>query len=107
MGEEPPPELSLTVPNTRPLADPANALTPELAAMVSSGNKMKPEEALFLTYDKTDEETADSSDYLSDSEDDSEYGSDDEDDDYSFLGDGEMDDILNNMPLVRPSTAAC
>ena len=97
-GEEAAPPLTLLGPNTRPLADPSNALTLQLAKMVSAG-KMQPDEAQMLKYDKADELTVESSEYDSEEDDDdSEYDSDyDSEDEYS-LDDGEMADILNSMP---------
>lgn len=100
-GEEESPPLTEVGPNTRPLPNPANALTPELAAMVASG-KMNPEEASFLTYDKNTDESAtvDESEYDSDSDSeyDSDYDSEDDEDDFS-LDDGEMEDILSSIPV--------
>jgi hypothetical protein len=108
VGEEGAPDLTLLEPNTRPLPDPVNAMTVELAAMVASG-KMKPDEAKFLKYDstKSDDETCGTSVY--DSEDDSDsYDSDyDSDEDEFSLGDDEMADILNGIsqPGPRPVDA--
>jgi hypothetical protein len=95
VGEEGPPALTLTGPNTRTMPDPENALTVELAAMVASG-KMKPEEAAFLKYDNCDGDAGDSSEEDDDddedgSEFDSDYDSDDESQD-----DADMAEILNN-----------
>lgn len=104
-GEQEPPELALLGANTRPLPNPANALTVELAAMVSSG-KMTPDEAHFLVHDKTecstnegdsDWEEGDSDD--DSSGDDSDYDSDDSDDDDFSLNEEEMADILNTLTL--------
>jgi hypothetical protein len=93
VGEEGPPALTLTGPNTRAMADPENALTVELAAMVASG-KMKPEEAAFLKYDDGDGDAGDSSE--DDDEDDgSEFDSEFDSDDDS-MDDADMADILNN-----------
>jgi hypothetical protein len=108
-GEEDPPALTLEQPNSRPIPDPANALTPELAAMVVSG-KMTPDEAQMLKYDKDDAETANESDsdsdydsdedYTDSDDDDSEEEDDDEDDEDDFsLDEGEMVDILNSIAL--------
>jgi hypothetical protein len=102
-GEEEAPALTLLDANSRPLKDPENALTVEMATMVASG-KMKPEEAQFLKGDKGDDETCDTSAY--DSEDDdssSEYDSDyDSDEDEYSLDDAEMADILGHVSLPGP-----
>jgi hypothetical protein len=95
-GEEGPPPLTLGDPNSRPLQDPPNALSIELATMVASG-KMKPEEAQFLKGDGMDAETCHSSDSEDDdSEYDSEYDSEEDDD---SMDDGEMAEILNVVPI--------
>lgn len=101
LGEQEMPELCKFGPNTRPIMNPQNALTAELASMVAGG-KMKPDEAQFLMYDKTDAETyEDSEDESSSSECDSDFSDDDEDDDFS-LDENEMAEILNTL-TVRPS----
>jgi ankyrin repeat protein len=108
-GEEKPPVLAMQGANTRPLVDPHDALTCELAAMVASG-KMEPQEAEFLKYDRPDDETCDSSGDEDDSddddsEDDSDY--DDSDDDSEFsMDDDEMADILNSLAVPRAKTIA-
>jgi hypothetical protein len=101
-GEEEAPALTLLQANSRPMHDPEKALTVELAAMVASG-KMKPEEAQFLKYDKSDDETCETGSYDSEDEDsdsDSDYDSDE--DDFS-IDEGEMADILNGIggPMSR------
>jgi hypothetical protein len=77
-GEEEPPALTKLEANSRPMLDPKNVLTVELAAMVASG-KIKPAEAKFLMYDK-DDETCDSSEYDDDSDSDGDYDSDSDQD---------------------------
>lgn len=95
-GEEQPPPLTLEGANTKPLADPADPLTVELAGMVASG-KMNPEEAEFLKYDRTDEtvDSDDDDDSGSECDDDSDYESDS---DFS-MDDDEMADLLNGLSL--------
>jgi ankyrin repeat protein len=94
VGEEGAPDLTNYGANTRPMPDPENALTVELAAMVASG-KMKPEEAQFLKYDKDDDDEMDSGDSEDDDEDGSEFDSDYDSDDDS-MDDADMADMLNN-----------
>jgi hypothetical protein len=96
-GEEEAPALTLLEANSRPLKDPENALTVEMATMVASG-KMKPEEAQFLKNDKAEADTAGSSDDEDDSDFDSDYDSEDEE-----LSDDEteMAEILNDMPIRK------
>jgi hypothetical protein len=112
-----PPLLCTQGANTRPLRDPKDALTCEMAKMVVSG-KMQPDEAQFLKYDVTDEddesrssseaeedaeESGDESGSEgsgsgteSDSDDDSEYDSEDDASDFS-LDEDEMASILNTL----------
>ena len=115
MEPEEDPALTMFAANTRPLKDPQDALTCELAKMVVCG-KMHPEEAAMLKYDNEESSTADSSDDESsyDSEADEDDYSDDEsvsgsdldgsdfdsdsDDDSDFtLDEDEMADILNTL----------
>ena len=113
------PELTKYGANTRPLHDPDDALTCELAKMVASG-KMHPDEASMLKYDNEDDSsTAEQSDLESESDYDSdedesddesdsgsesgsefgsEYDSEDDDDGSDFtLDEDEMADILNTL----------
>jgi hypothetical protein len=94
-GEEGAPPLTLLDVDSRPLQDPENALSVELASMVASG-KMKPEEAQFLKNDKN-VSSCESSDCVDEDEyDDSEYDSDENED---ILDQGEVTDTMNDMAL--------
>lgn len=100
-------------PNTRPLADPRNALPLDLAKMVASG-QLKPEEAIRLRNKRVSkaakpqaideekeleesDEDDDSDDY--DSDDDSEYDSDDYDEDDDDLTDVEMEELMGVLTI--------
>jgi hypothetical protein len=104
-GKHGPPLLTLNESNTRPLLDPKNALTIELAKMVASG-RIEPEEAQFLKHDQDGEETAEMTDEPSDDGDyDCDYDSD-SDSDHSFgsqstFDDDEMNDILLNLTALQ------
>jgi hypothetical protein len=105
-GEEDAPALTLLEANTRPMVDPENALTVELAAMVASG-KMKPDEAKYLKYDQNEDSTCDSSESDSDSDGDSDYDSDyDSEEDEFGLDEGDLADILQAMPISSAHRAA-
>lgn len=86
-GEEPAPVLSLQKPNTRPVPDPEQALTVELARMVANG-RMTPAEAMFLNSDIEDDESSSSEDYESDDDDDDSDFSCASDDDCSVMSGG-------------------
>jgi hypothetical protein len=102
-GEEDAPALTLLEANTRPMVDPENALTVELAAMVASG-KMKPK---YLKYDQNEDSTCDSSESDSDSDGDSDYDSDyDSEEDEFGLDEGDLADILQAMPISSAHRAA-
>jgi len=115
-GTDEPSMLVDVAPNERPIPEPENAFTPELAGMVASG-VMSPTEAKMLqeedeemegVEDSSDEEDSDdeSDDDNDDSDDDSdEYDSDDDSssdgEDEEFQGMGmtmaDMDDILKRV----------
>ena len=87
-----PPPLAQEAINSRPLPDPANALTVELTKMVASG-RLKPDEAVFLN--DADNATVATDDSFSDY-DDSDFESDDED---SYCSDEEdMDEFVSSLP---------
>lgn len=75
--EDMPAPLIEMAPNERPLPEPDNALTMELAGMVASG-VISPEEAMLLKEDDSDGDYSDSDD---DSDDSSGYDSDEDSDD--------------------------
>jgi hypothetical protein len=90
-GEQQPPTLTLQPPNSRPVADPSNALSPAVAAMVSSGVLDPREAALHKDQSSADSDTVCSSD--------AEAGDDDEEDDddedsssSSYLSDDDIDE---------------
>ena len=98
---EEPPRLTQEGSNTRPLPDPANALSLELTEMVANG-RLKPEEAIFLNSDRdgstqamSDYDGNDSSLYLGSG---SQYGSE-----YDSEGDSLFDDeeLLADMAALR------
>jgi hypothetical protein len=98
------PPLALEPANSRPLADPGNALPPDMAKMVASG-RMTPEEARLLYPEKDNDaatqgtECEEESSWSSDSDYDSDY--DDEDDSCCsdiFDEDG-MADLLSGLPV--------
>lgn len=95
------PPLSQEAVNSKPLPDPVNALSVELAKMVSSG-RIKPGEARFLA-DSNDADTEvmsdDESDF-DDDDDDSDYDSDDSDFSDGYDED-ELDDLLTDLPISR------
>ena len=92
-----PPPLTLEPVNSRPVLNPANALSLELAKLVASG-RMKPSEALLLNADG--EGTVGTTDF----DDDSSFGSSDDEDcsDSYYSSDDEdaMDDLLSDLPIV-------
>ena len=99
-GEEDDPPMALIEPNACPVADPANALPPNMAAMVACG-KMSPKEAAMLQEDSESEEESDSDsdeEYDSD-EDDSEYDSDEDSDDWDE--DGDLANLMSQLPTRR------
>jgi len=99
-GEQEPPELAKLGPNTRPIPDPKDALTVELATMVATG-RIKPDEARMLLRDNDDTVEASDSDF---SDDDSEYDSSDYDsDEESDLDDEELEEMINTFRLARPA----
>ena len=98
-GEQGPPPLCLEAANSRPIRDPENALTVELAGMVASG-RMEPEEAQFLKHDLDGDATQECT--IDDEE--SDWDSDDEDYDSSFsetFNEDEMADILTNLAALN------
>ena len=104
-GEDEPSELVDVAPNERPIPEPANALTIELAGMVASG-VMSPSEARYLQDQDMEDMDATSSDEESDddsseddSDDDDESSSVDEEEEFEALGmtRADMDDILKRM----------
>lgn len=72
VGDEEQPELTLYGANTRPVLNPQDSLTPNLAAMVVAG-KLKPKEARFMMYD-----LGGTDDTLIDDSESSDYGDDDD-----------------------------
>jgi hypothetical protein len=66
-GEQGPPALVLQAPNSRPLPDPNNALSPDLACLVAAG-KIAPSEVMMPDTESvmTNSQDADSTDYNSD-----------------------------------------
>jgi hypothetical protein len=100
---EPPPRLCQQGSNTRPLPDPPNALSIEMATLVAAG-RMSPEEAQMLKSDEGTCETEDD-DYLSFSSD----GGDDSSvcsgssfpDSSSSNSDDDMNDLLAEMTALR------
>ena len=104
--DEPPPRMTQQGPNTRPLPNPDNALTVEMAAMVASG-RMTPQEVMLIKSDEdgTTAETGDSDDdSFSDS--DGEYDSDEDFDDDEIVFDEEMHFLLHEMSSIRAQTVA-
>ena len=99
-GEEDDPPMALIEPNTRPVADPVNALPPSMAAMVACG-KMSPREAAMLQEESESEEES------SDEEDDSEEDSDEDDSDYDSEEDSDWDEdgdlahLMSQLPTRR------
>ena len=97
--EEPPPRLTQQGPNTRPLPNPDNALTVEMAAMVASG-RMKPSEVTLINMDdgvatlETEDDDASFSDSEYDSDEDSEYENE-------VILDEEMEFLMNEMASIR------
>ena len=86
--------------DSRPLPNPANALSLELAKMVASG-RLKPEEAVYLHQaDNMTQATDEDDASFSSNEDDSEYDSD-YDSEYESEEE-EMDELLNSLPIARP-----
>ena len=89
--------------NSRPLPDPANALSIELAKMVASG-RLKPDEAMYLHQADNATQATDEDD-ASFSDDDSDYDDDDSESYYSEDElDDELDDLMANLPIVRAPT---
>jgi hypothetical protein len=85
-------------PHTRPICDPANALSIELATMVVNG-RLEPHEATVIKQqgpmseeeiDATDNETIDDDSDIDDDDDDDDFDSSDEDEDDSEVDDVEM-----------------
>jgi hypothetical protein len=101
-GDEAPDALVLEKPNSRPIANPANALSAELAASVASG-KMDSEDALMIKNkeggDDSSTDTTDDESYYFDEEDDDESSVSD-DDDESYNSDEEEEDEA----LIREMT---
>jgi len=90
------PALVQQPPNSRPVKDPANALTVELARMLVSG-KMTPSEVQYLVATQGEDDD-DCSEYSTE-DDDSEYDSDDMDDDDEDMDEEEMKAILQSLNL--------
>jgi hypothetical protein len=68
-GNQGPPPLALVKANSQPVADPENALSLDLAKLVSSG-RMEPEEAIEIQWEAGEGETwDDGDDYSTDSDD--------------------------------------
>jgi Ankyrin repeats (3 copies) len=110
--EDRPAPLIDVAPNERPVPEPENALSIELAGMVSSGRMSPKEAALLMEEDDDDEEDSDAED--SDDDDDSEEESDDDDDDDDDeeedeaggdddLGGFSADDMANMLSRVQHS----
>ena len=100
-SEHLPPSLTLQQPNTRLAPQPKEALTVELARMVSMG-RMEPAEALFLNYELPQEdgiEEDDSEDSESISNDCLDCSESDSDDSNSTWNDDEMNEILESLAL--------
>jgi ankyrin repeat protein len=92
----PVPPLTQKAPNSRPVADPPNALSLELARMVASG-RMSPAEVRLLLDEDEEEDDSDDESYDFDKEEDSwesRYGATTEDDDVI-----EVDDDDDNSSL--------
>ena len=94
-GEDTPSPLLEVAPNERPIPEPANALSIELAGIVASG-VMSPQEAALLQEEDEEDEVEDSSDEES-SDDDSDDGDSDSEDDSDFDSDDDDDDILQGF----------
>ena len=98
-GEEEDPLLALEEPNSRPIADPPNALPISMAALVACG-KMSPTEAALLQEESDDDEESESvseSDY-----DDSDYDSEED----SEWEEEDLHDLMAQLPTHRALAAA-
>ena len=107
-GEQDDPELATREPNSCPIPDPPNALPPPMAALVACG-KMSPKEAALLQ--QQDEESSDDEDGSEyDSEEDSDSG--DEDSDYDsddsevWEEEGELAQLMKQLPTQRMAQPA-
>jgi Ankyrin repeats (3 copies) len=110
-GVDQPSVLVDVAPNERPIPEPENALSIELAGMVASGVMTPAEAKLLQEEDEAEDDSEDSDDEEEDSDDDddeedgsdddSECSSEDEDDDEEYKGMGitmaDMDDILKRV----------
>ena len=98
-------------PNERPLPEPENALSIELAGMVASG-LMSPEEAMILKEDDgedseegdySDSDDEEDSDDDSDDDSDSDYDSDDDEYDVNDLGGFSADELAGMLSRLEHS----
>lgn len=91
------PPLTLQSADTRPLADPVNALPLQLASLVAVG-RMRPSEAMLLN--KASDDTVGTAGFDDDSNSFSSSG-EDSDSDYSSSGEEDaLDDLLADLPHV-------
>jgi hypothetical protein len=101
--EQGPPQHALEGPNTRPIPDPKNALTLDLARLVASG-RMRPEEAKLLTMEATLEMTElgddSSEDDSTDCSDESSFSDD------SSIDEEEMSVLLADLRCVKTTAQA-
>ena len=108
--EDIPSALIDVAPNERPITEPDNALTIELASMVASG-VMTPEEAKLLMEDDEEDEASDDDDEDSvsetdhgdseDSDDVSDYDSDDDDDGLEGFTADDMANMLSRLKYSK------
>lgn len=88
-GDQPAPPKHLLPAHSRPLHDPPNALTPELASMVANG-RLSPAEAIILNGEFEEGTVGTEDDELDSSDDDSDYDSSDYDSDESDFDEEEF-----------------
>ena len=103
--EDTPAPLIDVAPNERPIPAPENALSLQLAGMVSSG-VMSPAEAALLQeddedYDEEDDSDGNSSIADSDDDDDTEYDSDEEDDELEGFSADDMANMLSRLEYSK------
>jgi ankyrin repeat protein len=95
-GEQQPPILTLQPPNSRPVPDPTNALSPSVAALVSSGVLDPRSAPLHKGHSSSDSETVCSSDAEAGDEGEGEDDDDDDEDSSSssssYLSDDDIDE---------------
>jgi hypothetical protein len=94
-GEQQPPALTLVPPNSRPVPDPSNALSPSVAALVASGVLDPREAPLRKAQSSADSETVCSSDPEEGDEDDEGEEEDDDDDSSSSSSSYLSDDVID------------